>query len=154
MPRAANAFGQWQLMVRAPGKEPCLHVLMPDVVPRLYLLVCLAQLRQHLSLHVMGRACVRHEHILTPGSGFTENTKCGFRDSALVELPEAAWCDKSPRAPSTPPQSRCSLGVAQDDTGLEVWLEAGRGSQRFFVAVNRNGARVGSYLFRGHAASI
>ena len=37
-------------MVCTPGKEPCLHVLMPDVVPRLYLLVCLAQLRQHLFL--------------------------------------------------------------------------------------------------------
>ena len=119
MPRAANAFGKRQLAVRAPGKKPGLHVLMPDVVSGLDLPVCLAQLRQHLSLHVMGRACVRHEHILTPGSGFTENTKCGFRDSALVELPEAAWCDKNPRDAKG---SLTSLGIspacfAQADSG-------------------------------------
>jgi hypothetical protein len=47
---AAYAFGQRQLMIRAPGKEPCLHVLMPDVVPGLHLAVRVAELRQHLFL--------------------------------------------------------------------------------------------------------
>jgi hypothetical protein len=89
MPLAANAFGKRQLVVRAPGKEPCLHVLMPDVVPGLHLPVGLAQLRKHLSLDGICRACVLHEHILTPGSGFTENTKCSFRGRVSVELPEA-----------------------------------------------------------------
>ena len=50
MPLAANAFGKRQFMVRAPGKEPCLHVLMPDVVPGFYMAVRLAQFRQHLFL--------------------------------------------------------------------------------------------------------
>jgi hypothetical protein len=89
MPRTANAFGKRQRVVRAPGMEPSLHVLMQDVVPGLHLPVCLAQLSQHLFLHGIGRACVRHEHILTPGSGFTENTKCSFRGRVSVELPEA-----------------------------------------------------------------
>jgi hypothetical protein len=60
MPRAANAFRQRQLVVRAPGKEPGFHVLMADVVSGLYLAVCMAQFRQHLFL------VVRHEDILTP----------------------------------------------------------------------------------------
>ena len=50
MPRAADTFRQRQLMDRAPGEEPGLHVLMPDVMPGFYLAVCLAQLRQHLFL--------------------------------------------------------------------------------------------------------
>jgi hypothetical protein len=50
MPLAANAFREWQLVVSTPGKQPGLHVLMPDVEPGLDLPVCLAQLRQHLLL--------------------------------------------------------------------------------------------------------
>jgi hypothetical protein len=70
MPGTANAFRQRQLVVRAPGKEPGLHVLMPDVMPGFHLAVGLAQLRQQPSLHSIGRACVRHEHILTPDHDF------------------------------------------------------------------------------------
>jgi len=64
MPLATNAFGKWQLMVRAPGKEPGLHVLMPDVMPGLHLPVCLAQLSQHLFLvGNVGLDCVGNEEV-------------------------------------------------------------------------------------------
>jgi hypothetical protein len=92
MPRAANAFGKRQLVVRAPGKKPSFHVLVPGVVPGLHLPVCLAQLRQHLFLYIIDRRCVRHEHILTPGSGFTENTKFGSRGKVLFGRPKTDLC--------------------------------------------------------------
>src|SRR5712692_7612611 len=44
---AANAFRRWEFVVRAPGEQPSFHVLVLDVVPRLYLTICLTNLCKH-----------------------------------------------------------------------------------------------------------
>src|ERR1700704_6154272 len=73
MLRTANAFGKRQLMVRTPGEEPCLHVLMPDVMPGFYLAVGLADFRQHLFLvGNVGLDCICDQEVRAPPGGLRQ----------------------------------------------------------------------------------
>ena len=46
----ADTFGRWQLAIRAPGKQPSLHVFVADVVAGLHLAVGLAHFRENALL--------------------------------------------------------------------------------------------------------
>ena len=100
MPRAANAFRKRQLVVRAPGKKPGLHVLMPDVVSELHLPVRLAQFSQHLFL-VGSVAHTPHERVLRVGPAFLRRLAVGECRALLASPPVR----RTARAVSSTPRS-------------------------------------------------
>src|ERR1700676_3436610 len=133
---AAGTFGRWQLALRAPGKQPGLHIFVPDVVAGLHLAIGLAHLREHaLLIGDVGFDSIGNQKIGAAARGFRQPCKAAFGLGLESYAESGAVCVRHEHSIAQK-QWRARLRVIESPASTKPW-EKTTGSRRKPVDVRR-----------------